>query len=283
MAAAVAIWAGFDFPGAVPLMVVPLMALIVSLGIATLALIAPNSVAEGSPGEKRATAVRHGNRLPSFSGGLAPIALIIALRHARPFGYLAWLLVALVAGIAMNWACRNAGSDAGLARVTLVGVLFPTLISAFDAAATTRHLAQPLWWLQARDVGAAVRGTILGTSLGQFALCGVLAMVAVYAGAPLALAAAAVALGFGAIVIARSIATIARRRLRRAGITGGSGLMEFLEAMTAAPFVIASSATALVFAASPWVFTAVLLAPAGAIVACSALSQSVRNEGPGRA
>jgi hypothetical protein len=113
-------------------------------------------------------------------------------------------------------------------------------------------------------------------------LCMLIVATGAISGASLTTALASLILGTGVVVITRCVATLARRRIRRSGVVGGSGILELLEALSAAPFALIPIAI-LVFSSTSWSLPLSLIGPIGAFVAAFALSRSVGSRGPGRA
>ncbi len=274
-----AVWIARATTWQLPLAVIPTLALVCAAILVVAAFVAPPAAPRTSERE----ASSYGCRLPSLSGGFAPVALVVAEMRARPLVLVPWLSLAIAALFAMRWACMNADSHAAIDRITIVAACLPAVCAAFDAGATTRHVAQSLWWLQAASIPAAVRGTVVATSLTQFGLSAVIVTTAAASGGSLGVAVAALVLGSCLTVIARCAATLARRRIRRAGIVGGSGLLELLEAASAAPCALLPIAAFLVFPAAWWAPTLMVLAAAGALTAAHFLSRSVSTLGPGSA
>jgi hypothetical protein len=276
--AALTTWLAHTTTGYIGLAAIPIFGAALSSVLVTAALtLTRTKIAERQP--RIVTAFKC--RLPSLGGGYAPVALVVAQARARPLSMAPWLCFAAGALFAAHWACTNASSPTVADQITLIGACFPAALSAVDAASTTRNLAHPLWWLQARHVPAAVRDTVVATSLAQFGLCAIIVATAALSGASLSSAAAGLILGIGVITIARCVATIARRRIRRLGVVGGSGLLELLEALIAAPFAMLP-VLILFISPSSWWLPISLIAPIGAFWATSALSRSVCALGPGR-
>jgi hypothetical protein len=277
--AVLAVWIARATTWQLPLAIVPTLALVLAAILVAAAFVAPPATPRTSERE----ASTYGCRLPSLAGGFAPVALVVAETRARPLVLLPWVSLAIAAIFAMRWACANAESFAAIDRITIAAACLPAVCAAFDAGATTRHVAQPLWWLQAASIPAAVRGTVVATSITQFGLCGVIVVTALVCGASLGSAVASLVLGLCVTVIARCVATLARRRIRRAGIVGGSGLLELLEAASAAPFALLPIAPFLVFSDASWSPALTVLAAACAVTALHRLSRSVSTLGPGSA
>jgi hypothetical protein len=277
LATVLAAWQAHAATGRIALAAIPIFCAAMSSVLVTAALTLPGD----KIAERRAGGVAsYACRIPSLAGGFASVALVLAQLRARPLSIVPWLCFAAGASFTTHWACVNASSQPVADEITLIAACLPAVFAAFDAGSTTRHLAHPLWWLQARDVPSAVRGTIVATSLAQFAASTIVVATAAVSGASLRSALAALILATGVIVVARCVATIVRRRIRRLGVIGGSGLLELLEALSAAPFALAPIVILVISPTSWWLLLS-MIAPIGALFATSMLSRSVCTLGPG--
>jgi hypothetical protein len=279
VAAVVAAWQAHSTTGHLALGMVPILGAMICSALLAAAFISPRT---SEPIQQARDVATRGCRLPSLSGGLAPVALFLAQTRARRLSILPWLCVTVAATFAMHWTCSNATSPTEVDRITLIAACLPAAFAAVDAGSTSRHFSQPLWWLQARQIDAAVYGTVIATSITQFILSVVIVATGAISGANLATVLAALILGTSVIIIARCVATLAHRRIRRSGVVGGSGLLELLEAMSAAPFAMLPVAI-LIYSSTSWSLPLSLIGPVGAITAASALSRSVGALGPGTA